>query len=153
MKIAVALIHIFFATIWLGSSFFYAVILLPVIDRADQWVLTRSLRAVMTPLLALSALATIVSGLVMMVQLHGLHPGSFAHTRWGSSLEIGALASVAALGLAFVGESRSRRHEAAGSAAQPGRSEAFARGEHLLRLTALALLLAALATMAVARYS
>lgn len=156
MKIAVALVHIFFATIWLGGSFFYAVILLPrlrVLDTADQRALTRSLRAVMTPLLAVSALATIVSGLVMMVQLHALHPGSFSHTRWGLSLEVGALASVAALALAFVGESRSRRYEASGYAAYPGQSAEFARGERLLRLTALALLLAALVTMAVARYS
>ena len=131
MKIAVALVHIFFATIWLGGSFFYAVILLPrlrVMDLADQRAFMRSLRGVMTPVLAVSALATIVSGLVMMVQLHALHPGSFSHSRWGLSLEVGALASLAALALAFVGEVRSRRHEVADSVAQLDRSGESAGG-------------------------
>ena len=85
MKIAVAIVHILFATIWLGGSFFYTVLLLPrlhVLDMPNQRALARSLRAVMTPLLAVSALATIASGLAMMVQLHALHPGSFSHTRW-----------------------------------------------------------------------
>ena len=93
-KIAVALVHIFFATLWLGGSFFYAVLLLPhlhVLDVASQRALRSSLRSAMTPLLGVSALATIVSGLVMMVQLHGLHPGSFSHTRWGVALIVGTL--------------------------------------------------------------
>ena len=38
----------------------------------------------MTPLLAISAVATIASGLVMMAQLHSLHPGSFVHTALGT---------------------------------------------------------------------
>ena len=78
MKIFVALVHLIFATTWLGSAFFYSVILQPKLNAlptAEQRALARSLRATMTPLLAASALLTIVSGLVMMVQLHSQHPG------------------------------------------------------------------------------
>jgi hypothetical protein len=155
MKIAVAIVHILFATIWLGGSFFYTVLLLPrlhVLDMPNQRALARSLRAVMTPLLAVSALATIASGLVMMVQLHALHPGSFSHTRWGLSLVIGALASVAAIAIAFVCESLYRREDARLGGVS-GRARPLARQESVLRLGALVLLLGALATMAVARYS
>ncbi len=157
MRIAVALLHIFFATIWLGSAFFYTVLLLPklrTLEAGRQRVLTRSLRATMTPLLAISALATIASGLVMMVQLHYLHPGSFSHTRWGLSLIIGTLASVAALAVAILAESLLRREDVRlGGVGQPGRARRVAPQEGILRLSALALLLVALATMAVARYS
>ena len=34
MKIAVALVHIFFATLWLGGAFFYTVLLLPKLSAA-----------------------------------------------------------------------------------------------------------------------
>lgn len=54
MKIAVALVHIAFATIWLGSAFFYTVVLQPklsALNTAQQRVFTRSLRATMTPCL------------------------------------------------------------------------------------------------------
>jgi uncharacterized membrane protein len=154
MKIAVAIVHILFATIWLGGSFFYTLLLLPrlhVLDTANQRALTRSLRAVMTPLLAASALATIASGLVMMAQLHALHPGSFSHTRWGLFLVIGALASVAAA-IAFVCEARYRREDGRPGSVS-GRAGPLAPRESVLRLSALVLLLGALATMAVARYS
>jgi uncharacterized membrane protein len=157
MKIFVALVHIIFATTWLGSTFFYTVVLQPklnALQTAERRALARSLRATMTPLLATSALLTIASGLVMMVQLHHLHPGSFSHTRWGLALIIGALASVGALTIAFAIEApaarRSARLEDGGRAsdlAQP-----FGR-ERSARLIALALLFLALATMAVARYS
>ena len=153
MKIAVALIHIFFATLWLGGSFFYAVLLLPrmrVLDAAGRRALEGSLRATMTPLLAVSALATIASGLVMMVQLHALHPGSFSHTRWGVALIVGTLATLAALAIAAVCEVRLRRR---GQLTGAGRAGSAADHESALRLSALALLLVALATMAIARYS
>ena len=80
MNIVVALVHIGGATIWPGGAFFYTVVLQPklgALDTAQQRVLSRSLRATMTPLLAVSAAATIASGLVMMVQLHHLHTGPF----------------------------------------------------------------------------
>src|SRR5450756_250868 len=86
MKIFVVLVHLIFATTWLGSAFFYTVVLQPklgALEAAERRALARSLRATMTPLLATSALLTIASGLVMMVQLHHLHPGSSSHTRWG----------------------------------------------------------------------
>ena len=113
MKIAVALVHIAFATIWLGGAFFYTVILQPklrVLDTVQQRSLARSLRATMTPVLGVSAAVTIVSGLVMMVQLHPLHPGPFSHDRWGISLIVGALASLGALAIAAV-EARTASRE------------------------------------------
>jgi hypothetical protein len=154
VKIAVALLHIFFATVWLGGSFFYVVLLLPrlsVLDTSHERALTRSLRRAMTPLLGASAVATIASGLVMMVQLHPQHPGSLSQTRWGVALVIGTLASLAALAIAFVVESRLRRDDARSRNSERGLQGA--RSEGALRLAALALLLVALATMAVARYS
>jgi len=153
MKTAVALIHIFFATVWLGSAFFYTVLLLPslsALDPASQRVVLRALRRVATPLLALSALATIVSGLVMMVQQHAQHPGRLSGSRWGIALVVGALASLAALALATLIEVRLRRS----GAAESRRTRPSVPGsERALRLVALMLLLVALATMAVARYS
>ncbi len=154
MKIAVALIHIFFATVWLGGSFFYAVLLLPrmrILDATGRRALEGSLRATMTPLLAVSALATIASGLVMMVQLHALHPGSFSHTRWGVALIVGTLATLAALAIAAVCELRLRRRGVQLTGAE--RAGSACNHESALRLSALALLLVALATMAIARYS
>ncbi len=154
MMIAVAIVHICFATLWLGGSFFYTVLLLPrlgVLDAAGQRALRSSLRSVMTPLLALSALATIVSGFVMMVQLHGLHPGSFSHTRWGVALIVGTLASLGALAIAAVCELALRRQATPPAEAQHS-SDQLHR-ELVLRLGALILLVAALATMAIARYS
>jgi uncharacterized membrane protein len=157
VKTSVALVHIVFATIWLGSAFFYSVLLVPkvrTLPAAERGPLLRSVGAPMTPLLALSALATVASGLVMMVQLHHLHPGSFSHTRWGTALIVGALASVGALAVAVVVEAPARRRgarlDAAGESAVAGR---LGRRGRAARLVALALLFVALATMAVARYS
>ena len=122
MNIVVALVHIGCATIWLGGAFFYTVVLQPklgALDTAQQRVLSRSLRATMTPLLAVSAAATIASGLVMMVQLHHLHTGPFSHDRWGVALIIGAVASLGALAVAVV-EARANRRDAWANDA-PGR--------------------------------
>ena len=105
----------------------------------------------MTPLLAVSALATIVSGFVMMVQLHALHPGSFSHTRWGVALIVGTLASLGALAIAAVCEIALRRREVP-LAEAPHSSDPLHR-ELVLRLGALILMVVALATMAIARYS
>ncbi len=154
MKTAVALVHLFFATVWLGGSFYYAVLLLPslaTVDAAAQRALRRSLSRTMRPLFAVSALATIASGLVMMVQLHGLHPGSFSHTRWGLALIVGTMASLAALAIATYCDYQQRRQDAQSAGAR--RQAAVVRRESLVRLSALALLLVALTTMAIARYS
>src|ERR1035438_2760345 len=99
----------------------------------------RSLRATMTPLLATSAFLTIASGLVMMVQLHSQHPGSFSHSHWGLSLIIGAVASIGALAIAFA-EARASR----AGITQGGRGETTDGGRSLahersMRLAALAL--------------
>jgi hypothetical protein len=131
MKIFVAFVHLIFATTWLGSAFFYVVILqpklngLPTVERRN---LARSLRTTMTPLLAISALLTIVSGLVMMVQLHSQHPGSFSHSRWGLALIIGALASLGALAIAFAIELPAVRREAGLEGG--GHVNAGRKGEH-----------------------
>jgi len=157
MKIFVALLHLIFATTWLGSAFFYTAVLQPrlrALEAAKQRALARSLRATMTPLLATSALFTIASGLVMMAQLHHLHPGSFSHTRWGAFLIIGALASVGALAIAFAIEApAARRGARLGEGEEASHLEVPFRRERSARLIALALLFLALATMAVARYS
>ena len=87
MKITVAVVHLIFATIWLGSAFFYVVLVLPklrAVDAAQAVALKRSLRATMTPLLMVSALATIVSGLAMMVELHTHAPGTAGTLALGS---------------------------------------------------------------------
>ena len=157
MKIFVAFVHIVFATTWLGGAFFYTVVLQPKLNAlptAERRALARSLRATMTPLLATSAFLTIVSGLVMMVQLHSQHPGSFSHSRWGLSLIIGALASVGALAIAFVIEAAAARRDAHLDEGTRARLHAPTfRRERSARFVALALLFFALATMAVARYS
>jgi uncharacterized membrane protein len=156
MKTAVALVHVVFATIWLGSAFYYTVVLQPklrALDTAQQRILARSLRATMAPLLGISAAATIVSGLLMMVQLHPLHPGPFSHDRWGVALIVGALASLGALAIAVIEERAARRD---GRVIEGTRARSLARifrRERTARLIALALLFVALATMAVARYS
>ncbi len=153
MKVAVALVHVFFATVWLGSAFFYTVLLLPrlpLVEAATRRVLTRSLRRAIVPLLGASAAVTIVSGLAMMVQLHPQHPGSLSHSRWGVALVIGTLASLGALAVAVVVESRLRKADAE---RRPDRTPTSTRREARVRLAALILLIVALATMVVARYS
>lgn len=156
MKIAVALAHVVFATIWLGGAFFYTVILLPklrALDSAQQRALARSLRATMTPLLGISAAATIVSGLVMMAQLHPLHPGPFSHDRWGIALIVGAVASLGALAVAVIEARAAGRDVGPVEGARVQSLARLFRRERNARLVALALLFVALATMAVARYS
>ena len=153
MKIAVALVHIFFATLWLGSAFFYTLLVLPrlsLLDARSRLAFARSLRRALVPLLSVSAIVTVASGVVMMVQLHPRHPGPLSHTSWGLALVIGTLASLAALAIAVFVEHRLRVNDR--SAAESIRPASM-RGERRLRLVALALLLVALATMAVARYS
>jgi hypothetical protein len=156
MKIFVALVHLIFATTWLGSAFFYGVVLQPKLNTlplAEQRALAHSLRATMTPLLAVSALLTIVSGLVMMVQLHSQHPGSFSQSRWGLALIIGALASVGALVIAFIEAAAARREGRPNEDETASKLGRRLRRERSARLVAVALLFVALATMAVARYS
>jgi hypothetical protein len=156
MKIVVAIIHLVFATVWLGSAFFYVVVLSPrvsVLDAERQGALARSLRGVMRPLLGVSAVVTIVTGLVMMAQLHPAHPGPFTDDRWGLSLVIGAIATFIAGAIALGVDTLVRR-----AARRPDGAGAFALDwvdprVRAARLTAVALLLFALGTMAVARYS
>ena len=153
MKTAAALIHIFFATLWLGSAFFYTLLVLPrlaLLDARSRLAFARSLRGALVPLLSVSALATVISGVVMMVQLHPGHAGPLSQTTWGIALVVGTLASLAALAVAVFVERRLRANDTrAAESVRP----ASMRGERRLRLIALALLLVALATMAVARYS
>jgi hypothetical protein len=156
MKIVVAFVHFVFATAWLGSGFYYVVVLTPrvtVLDAAPQRALARSLRSVMRPLLGVSAVGTIVTGLWMMVQLHPDHPGPFSGNRWGLALIIGTIASVLAGALALAVDVVARR------------AQRSPRGEGAVmldwvdprirwaRLAAVALLVFTLGTMAVARYS
>ena len=158
MKIFVAFVHLVFATTWLGGAFFHVVILQPrlnALPAVERRTMARSLRATMTPLLAISALLTIASGLVMMMQLRSQHPGSFSHSRWGLALIIGALASVGAVAIAFAIEAPAVRR-GTGLEQASGQAKDLARLTRRVlsaRLIALALLLVALATMAVARYS
>src|SRR5450759_3527909 len=103
MKIAVALLHLIFATTWFGTDFYFNFVVTPKLRTLEPSILgdvTTSLRRVTTPLLTVSAILTIVTGLVMMVQLHAKHPGSFSSTRWWTSLLIGAVFSLLVLALA-----------------------------------------------------
>lgn len=156
MKIAVTIVHLFFSTIWLGSAVFYGVLLLPrlrALDSAQGAALKRSLRAAMTPLLAVSALATIVSGIVLMIEQHASHPGPLSSSRWGVALVIGTLASLGAVAIAAWIEAMLRRDERRPAAARRAAARSGLLREEPLRLIAVALLVLALVTMAVARYS
>lgn len=164
MKIVVALIHMLFATVWLGGAVYLALVIAPALRTCSAEVrlsLSRRIRRVMVPMLGLAAVATIASGLVMMVELHPQHPGSFSHTHWGLALQVGAVVSVLELVLAIVLVLPSERKvetlltglhgEPEGEQAQ--RLAALSRRVVLGNWLAIAMLLFALATMAVARYS
>jgi uncharacterized membrane protein len=165
MKIAVALLHLIFATTWLGTDFYFNFIVTPRLRTLEPSVLggvTASLRRVTTPLLAASAILTIITGVVMMAQLHAQHPGKFSSTRWGTSLLIGAVFSLLVLVLAAaVDRPTSKKLERlvrsfkgrAATAEQTAEMSRLSERSILLGRVATVLLLVALATMAVARYS
>jgi len=165
MKIVIALLHLIFATTWLGTDFYFNFVVTPRLRTLEPSVLeeiTASLRRVTTPLLAVSAVLTIVTGIWMMAQLHAQHPGKFSTTRWGTSLGIGAVFSLLVLAVAVVVDGPATRK--LGRLAQSVRGRT-ATGEELTAMRRLSdrsilagrvatvLLLVALATMAVARYS
>jgi uncharacterized membrane protein len=165
MKIAVALLHLIFATAWLGADFYFNFVVTPKLRTLEPTVLgnvTTSLRRVTTPLLAASAILTIVTGVVMMAQLHAQHPGTFSSTRWGTSLLIGAVFSLLVLALAAVVDQPTSKklgrlvESFEGSAPTAGQTAEMSRlceRSILAGRVATVLLLVALATMAVARYS
>jgi uncharacterized membrane protein len=165
MKIIVALVHLVFATTWLGSVFFYNFVLMPELrklDAAAEVAVSRAVSHAMRPLLGISALVTIVSGLVMMVQLHSQHPGSFSSTRWGLSLIVGAVLSLLVVAMVlFVQAPAGRKLVRLANNVQGREPESDERRQfrHLRStistvgwLSTIVLFLA-LATMAIARYS
>jgi putative copper export protein len=164
MKIAIALIHLIFATTWLGTDFYFNFVVTPKLRTLEPSILgdvTTSLRRVTTPLLTVSAILTIVTGLVMMVQLHAKHPGPFSSTRWGTSLLIGAVFSLLVLALAVVDRPTSKKlgrlvesfKGRAATAEETVEMSRLSERSILAGRVATVLLLVALATMAVARYS
>ena len=165
MKIAIALLHLVFATTWLGTDFYFNFVVTPRLRALEPSVLeevTASLRRVTTPLLAVSAVLTIVTGVWMMAQLHAQHPGRFSTTRWGTSLVIGAVCSLLVLAVAVVVDGPATRKLGRLAESVRGRTATSDETAAMRRLSersvlagrvATVLLLAALATMAVARYS
>jgi uncharacterized membrane protein len=165
MKIAVALLHLIFATTWLGTDFYFNFVVTPKLRTLEPSVLAKvsdSLRRVTTPLLAVSAVLTIVTGVWMMAQLHAQHPGKFTTTRWGTSLMIGAVFSLLVLVLAAGVDRPTTKKLGRLAASFEGRTPTADETAQMRRLSersvligrvATALLLVALATMAVARYS
>lgn len=165
MKIAVALLHLIFATTWLGTDFYFNFVVTPQLRTLEPSVVDRvttSLRRVTTPLLALSAVLTIVTGVWMMAQLHVRHPGKFSSTRWGTSLLVGAVFSLLVLVLVIAVDRPTNRRLGRLAASFGDREATDAERVQMRRLSersilvgrvATVLLLVALATMAVARYS
>ena len=165
MKIAVALIHLVFATTWLGTDFYFNFVVTPRLRTLEPSILgqvTTSLRRVTTPLLAASAIVTIVTGVWMMAQLHAQHPGQFSSTRWGTSLLIGAVFSLLVLLLAAAVDRPTTKKlgrlvesfgARAATAEETVEMSRLSERSILIGRVATVLLLVALATMAVARYS
>src|SRR5450759_1882318 len=164
MKIAVALLHLIFATTWFGTDFYFNFVVTPKLRTLEPSILgdvTTSLRRVTTPLLTVSAILTIVTGVVMMVQLHAKHPGTFSSTRWGTALLIGAVFSLLVLALAVVDRPTSKKlgrlvesfKGRAATAEETVEMSRLSERSILAGRVATILLLVALATMAVARYS
>ena len=165
MTIAVALLHLIFATTWLGTDFYFNFVVTPKLRTLEPSILggvTTSLRRVTTPLLAVSAILTIVTGVLMMAQLHAQHPGTFSSTRCGTSLLIGSVFSLLVLVLAVVVDGPASKKLARLVKSVKGRAATAEETVEMSRLSersilagrvATVLLLVALATMAVARYS
>ncbi|MFA4966561.1 MAG: hypothetical protein WC709_13150 [Thermoleophilia bacterium] len=165
MTIGVALIHLAFATIWLGTDLYFHFVVAPQLRTLDASLLgsvTASLHRVTSPLLAASAVLTIVSGLAMMVQLHPDHPGAFSTTRWGTALLVGAVASILVVVIAVAVDLPAGKKLARLAGSVQGREATAGETAELRRHSersilagrvATVLLLVSLATMAVARYS
>ena len=165
MTIAVALLHLIFATTWLGTDFYFNFVVASKLRTLEPSILgdiTTSLRRVTTPLLAVSAVLTIVTGVLMMAQLHAKHPGTFSSTRWGTSLLIGAVFSLLVLALAVAVDQPTSKKLGRLVESFKGRAATAEEAVEMSRLSersiltgrvATMLLLVALATMAVARYS
>lgn len=169
LLIALRLLHIGAGVFWTGSIAFLTLVLEPRYRAQGTQSLRRAMRPlmpVMGPALLAASLATIASGAVMALWLHGLDSRFYLGTGWGWTLLVGAAASVAAL---LVGDGlvrlERRRLEALGAAlAQrtlegdpPGRDEARRIERIEARLWLLgrinfALVTIAVAAMAVARY-
>lgn len=162
--IILRLLHFIFATIWVGGGFYYNFILLPRLRKMDDGAQRSVIQAVtqtMAPLLGISALITIISGGVMMVQLRTQHGANFLTTGWGISMMVGLITSILAVVLVFAVEVPTGNKVNRLAASIEGRAPSQEESQELLRLSkqvsfigrvGTALLFIALASMAVARF-
>ena len=143
---------------------YYNFILLPRLQRMDastQRSVTKAVTQIMGPLLGISAIVTIVSGGIMLVQLRAEHGANLLATGWGISMIIGTFTSILTLVLVFAIELPTGNTVEKLAASIEGREPTQEESRALQQLSnrvvfigrlGTVLLLIALASMALARF-
>ena len=161
--IVLRLLHLIFGVIWVGAGFYYNFVLLPSLQRMDARThrsVNKAVTQIMGPLLGISAIITIVSGGVMLVQLRHEPGHELLASGWGLAMIVGTITSILGLVLVLAVEVPTGR-KVDKLAASEGREPSEQERRELRRLTdrvvrvgrlATVLLFIALASMAIARY-
>ena len=161
--IVLRLLHLIFGVIWVGAGFYYNFVLLPSLQRMDARThrsVNKAVTQIMGPLLGISAIITIVSGGVMLVQLRHEPGHDLLASGWGLAMIVGTITSILGLVLVLAVEVPAGR-KVDKLAASEGREPSEEERRELRRLTdrvvrvgrlATVLLFIALASMAIARY-
>ena len=162
--VVMRILHIVFGVFWVGTVFFMVFILTPrlrALGPTIQSPVMRVLMPVMIPYMMVSAIITVLSGVVLTLVLRWGALGTLFTTGWGWSMIVGFVTSLVA---AFIGFGivipLGRRQAALASSIEgrpPGPEEAQQLGQlgariGSLTLTNFVLLIIATVTMAIARY-
>ncbi len=161
--IVLRLLHLIFGVIWVGAGFYYNFVLLPSLQRMDARThrsVNKAVTQIMGPLLGISAMITIASGGVMLVQLRHEPGHDLLASGWGLAMIVGTITSILGLVLVLAVEVPAGRKVdrlAASEEREPSeqeRRELRQLTDRVVRVGRLAtvLLFIALASMAIARY-
>ena len=161
--IVLRLLHLIFGVIWIGAGFYYNFVLVPSLQRMDartHRAVNKAVTQIMGPLLGISAIITIASGGVMLVQLRHEPGHDLLASGWGLAMIVGTVTSILGLVLVLAVEVPTGR-KVDRLAASEGREPSEEESRELRQLTdrvvrvgrlATALLFIALASMAIARF-
>ncbi len=162
LMVALRIVHIVFGIVWVGSTIFIQLLLLPGLRaegaRAEAPVLRRF--DAIGPFIGLSAMLVVASGATMALRLRWGHLDQFFVTGWGYAILIGFIAAMIGFFLPIASLPTVRRFTGAATALEHGGGTAEDTQEHrrardvLLRFGVVesAFLIVAVGAMAAARW-
>ncbi len=164
LMVALRIVHILFGIVWVGSTIFIHLILLPSLRaegaRAEAPVMRRINAFIIHPLIGASALLVVASGATMALRLRWGLLDQFFVNAWGYAILIGFIAAMIAMFLPVASLATMRRFTRAATTLEHGGGTAEDTQEHrrardvFLRFGAVesAFLIVAVGAMAAARW-